>query len=161
MKKVLVIYYSRTGTTKKLADSIANLLGADREEIVDTKKRLWLVWYIMSGRDAALKKQTTIQEIVHDVSMYDIVCIWTPVWDFTMSAAIRTYLTIYEKKLPNSLIFFCTQASSWAERTFQEMGNMVGRSPITTIACSTKEILKDTYQEKIKEELIQAWIISV
>ena len=40
MKKILVVYYSRTGVTKKLALSIAQLLQADIEEIIDTKKRL-------------------------------------------------------------------------------------------------------------------------
>jgi flavodoxin len=39
MKKNLVVYYSRTGVTKKLALSIANMLDANREEIVDMKKR--------------------------------------------------------------------------------------------------------------------------
>jgi len=66
----------------------------------------------MAGRDAALKKLTNIQDISYDMAAYDIVCIGTPVWDFTMSAAIRTYLVLYEDKLPASLIFFCTQASS-------------------------------------------------
>ena len=39
MKKILVVYYSRTGMTKKLALSIVDILGADGEEIIDTKKR--------------------------------------------------------------------------------------------------------------------------
>jgi flavodoxin len=39
MKKILVLYYSRTGITKVLASYIAKLLNADLEEIVDTKKR--------------------------------------------------------------------------------------------------------------------------
>jgi flavodoxin len=43
MKKILVVYYSRTGMTKKLANSIANLLFADIEEIVDTKNRSGLM----------------------------------------------------------------------------------------------------------------------
>jgi flavodoxin len=39
MKKILVVYYSRTGITKKLARSIVDILSADGEEIVDTKNR--------------------------------------------------------------------------------------------------------------------------
>lgn len=155
MKKTLVVYYSRTWTTKKLALSIADILDADIEEIVDMKKRLGLIGYIMSGRDAALKKQTTIQEWIHKISDYETVYIWTPVWDFTMSAAIRTFLTKYENVLPDALIFFCTQASSWAETAFQEMANIVGRRPLATIVCSSKDVYKDTYQEQIKKEIQQ------
>jgi flavodoxin len=41
--KILVVYYSRTGVTKKLAENIAKELHADGEELVDIKKRkgLW------------------------------------------------------------------------------------------------------------------------
>ena len=159
MKKILVVYYSRTGMTKKLALSISDMLGADSEEIIDTKKRAWVVWYIMAGRDAALKRQTTIQTVTKNPSEYDMVCIGTPVWDFTMSAAIRTYLTMYEKQLPTSLIFFCTQASSWAETAIQEMASITGKKPSTTIVFSSKEISRDGYREELKKQLSQAWIL--
>lgn len=160
MKKILVVYYSRTGVTKKLARSIADLLHADLEEIIDIKKRSGVLWYIIAGRDTALKRQTTIQEIIHDIASYDVVCIGTPVWDFTMSAAIRTYLTNYEELLPDALVFFCTQASSWAETVFQEMAKIVGKRPTTTIVCSSKEILKDEYISYIKDQLTWAWLLN-
>ena len=158
MKKILVIYYSRTGLTKKLAMCLMDLLHADGEEIIDRKKRSGIMWYIGAGKDAALKRQTNIQEVIHDPSAYDLVCIGTPVWDFTMASAIRTYLTIYEKKLPASLVFFCTQASSWADTTFQEMANITGKKPITTIVCTSKNIAKNQYQAYVKAQLIQSWL---
>jgi len=159
MKKILVLYYSRTGITKKLATFIGDVLDADIEEIVDTKNRSGVMWYIMAGRDAALKRQTKIQNIIHDTSTYDVVCMWTPVRDFTMAAAMRTYLTTHEKNLPTSLVFFCTQASSWAENTFQEMANIVGKSPLMTIVCSSKEVARDSYQEQVKKQLEIAWLL--
>lgn len=160
MKKTLVVYYSRTGVTKKLALHIAKLVAADVEEIIDTKKRLGLIWYILAGRDAALKKETKIKKIVHNLDNYDAVYIGTPVWDFTMSAAIRTYLIKYEKKLPATFVFFCTQASSGSDATFQEMANIVGKGPISTIVFSSKEVMRDEFQEQVKNQLKAAWLLS-
>ena len=160
MKKILVIYYSRTGVTKKLAMTIASHFPADLEEIVDTKKRAGIIGYLMAGKDAAQKRQTKIQPLIHDPSAYDIVCIGTPVWDFTMSAAIRTFLTTYETKLPASLVFFCTQASSWADSAIQEMANIVGKKPITSIICSSKDITKDSYQDYVENQLVDAWVLA-
>jgi len=114
----------------------------------------------MSGKDAAQKKQTKIQNIVHDLSVYDLVCIGTPIWDFTMSAAVRTFLTIYEKKLPASLVFFCTQASAGADSTIQEMANIVGKKPIASIICTSKEIAKNDYMDDIEEQLAQSWLLN-
>ena len=160
MKKALVVYYSRTGTTQKLASHIASLLNADVEELVDTKKRRGLIWHLIAGKDAAQKRLTKIQPIIHDLSAYDIVYIGTPVWDFTMAAAVRTFLLIYEKKLPASLIFFCTQASSGADSAIQEMAHLSGKKPIATIVCSSKDIEKNSYQEDIETQLAQAWLLA-
>ena len=160
MKKILVVYYSRTGSTKSLALSIANLVHADVEELIDKKKRKGLLGHLVSGRDAALKRQTKIQTVIHDPSAYDIVYIGTPVWDFTMSSAIRTFLLTYEKKLPASLVFFCVQASSGADSTIQEMANLSGKKPIATIICSSKDIEKNSYQENIEDQLDQAGLLA-
>jgi flavodoxin len=143
-----------------LASYIAKLLNADLEEIVDTKKRTGWMWYLIAGKDAAQKKLTKIQPLIHELSDYDIVCIGTPVWDFTMSSAIRTFLTNHEKKFPASLIFFCTQASLWADSTIQEMANIIGKKPITSIVCTSKEINKNTYQDYVESQLVAAWVLA-
>lgn len=65
---------------------------------------------------------------------------------------------MYEKQLPASLIFFCTQASSWAENAIQEMASITGKKPSTTIVFTSKEISRDSYQETLKKQLSQAWI---
>ena len=36
--RALIVFYSRTGNTKKVAKEITNLIKADSEEIFDTKK---------------------------------------------------------------------------------------------------------------------------
>ena len=37
--KILVAYYSRTGTTRKVAETIAGILKCDIEEVLDKKSR--------------------------------------------------------------------------------------------------------------------------
>src|SRR5262245_20444151 len=47
--KVLVTYYSRSGHTRRLAERIAQVLGADLEPIVDQRPRAGLLGYLRSG----------------------------------------------------------------------------------------------------------------
>jgi len=53
--KILVIYYSRTGVTKKVAEILKGKLGADLEAIEDKINRRGVFGYIRSGREATLK----------------------------------------------------------------------------------------------------------
>ena len=48
MKK-LVVYYSRTGNTKVVAEKIANQLNADISEIIDRKNRKGRLVFLTGG----------------------------------------------------------------------------------------------------------------
>jgi flavodoxin len=45
-RKVLVVFYSKTGHTREIAQDIAKHLDADLEEITDQKKRTGLLGFI-------------------------------------------------------------------------------------------------------------------
>ena len=55
--KCLVVYYTRTGKTKVVAEKVSAELGADIEEIVDLKKREGKLGWIAGGRDAMQKNK--------------------------------------------------------------------------------------------------------
>jgi flavodoxin len=147
--KALVAFYSRTGTTKKAAVEIARLLKADVDEIIDKKNRKGAVGYMLAGRDATLKKLTAI-ETKKDASKYDLVVIGTPVWAFTVSSPVRTYLTQNKGRLKR-VAFFCTEDGSGSQRAFKAMSEICGNIPKAHLALRTKDVWKGNVEEKIKE----------
>jgi flavodoxin len=68
--KPLVVFYSRTGTTKKIGEARTNLLQCDSEELIDTKKRKGLIGLLRTGREATANKLTVIEPLVHDPEMF-------------------------------------------------------------------------------------------
>ena len=60
--KILVVYYSRTGNTKFVAEEITAELNADMEEIVDLKSRGGKMGWLSASRDATGNRQTNIGE---------------------------------------------------------------------------------------------------
>ena len=70
--KALVIYYSRTGRTKKVAETILNNLSCDIEEIVDIKKRTGPLGFFHSGRQVIKKKLSVIKNTEKEPSEYDL-----------------------------------------------------------------------------------------
>jgi flavodoxin len=90
--KSLVVYYTRTGKTRFVAETIAAQLGADIEEIVDQKKRGGVLGWIMSGKDASRKSLTEIAQTTKLPQDYDLIVIGTPIWAWSPTPAIRSYI---------------------------------------------------------------------
>jgi hypothetical protein len=78
--KPLVVYHSRTGTTKQIAEALAQSLNCDSEELIDTKKRSGPLGLMSAGKDAKAKKLITLADIKHDPSPYDLVVLGMPIW---------------------------------------------------------------------------------
>jgi flavodoxin len=59
--KTLVVFYSRTGNTRKVGKEMTKHLKADIDEIVDKKRRCGILGWLGSGKDALRKKLTEIE----------------------------------------------------------------------------------------------------
>jgi flavodoxin len=145
---VLVVYYSRTGKTRQVAEDIATDLGGDIEEIIDTKKRSGPVGFLTAGRDSGRGSLTTIGAPNKDPSAYDLVIVGTPVWNNTVSTPIRTYLSMQKDKIVRSA-FFLTQDRKESE-TFAAMQEVLGKKPIATLQLiGVKRLDKADYRKKL------------
>jgi flavodoxin len=148
--QALVVYFSRTGHTKKVGDELAKALPGDVEEIVDTVNRAGPVGWLKSGREASGKMLANIQPVKKDAASYDIVVIGTPIWASNMSSPVRTYLTENKAKFKN-VAFFCTEGSKGSEKAFAEMGEIVGKKPKATLAITMADIKGGTVGDKVKK----------
>ncbi len=146
----LVVFYSRTGTTKKVGEAIATALNCDSEELVDTRKRSGPIGFLRSGREAQSKQLTVLQPVRYDPSLYDIVILGTPNWAHTMSSATRTYITENKSKF-TSVAFFCTQGGDEEKSVFDDMEALCGKQPVDTLAIRQNEVRKGDVQGKIRQ----------
>lgn len=140
---ILVVYYSRTGVTRKVAEYIAKQLGADIEEIIDMKKRSGIWGFLIGGRDALKRKETKISEIKKDPSKYDLVITGSPVWAGNMAPAIRTYLNKSKPDIKSSA-FFATSGGLTQEKIFNEVRSLLDKDIISLIGICTRELKDDS-----------------
>ena len=147
--KSLVVYYSRTGNTRKVARDISNAMNSDIEEIIDTKKRTGPIGFMGAGKDGKGKKLTKIKEITIDPQNYDLVIIGTPIWAWNMSAPVRTYLTTYGKKF-NNVAFFCTFGGNLGN-TYEEMEELCSKKPVRTLSILDKDLKEGKHKDKLKK----------
>ncbi len=152
--KVLVAYYSRTGTTKIVADELAQRLGVDVEVIADTKNRQGLLGWLGAGRDASKKSKTAIGPLKYDPAAYDLVILGTPVWAWNMTPAIRTYILQNREKF-KKVAFFCTMGASGDLKTFAGMAELCGQKPVAAMALRADEVKIRQYHSAINKFLAE------
>ena len=146
--KPLVVFYLRTGTTKKVGEALADLLQCDSEELIDTKKRAGPLGFLRSGRDAARNKLTVLKPLIHDPALYDVVALGTPVWNGLMSSPMQTYITINKSKF-NRVAFFCTQGGFENKKLFSDMQALCGRHPASVLALRAAAVKNEEYNERL------------
>jgi len=143
--KILITYYSRTGTTKVLAKKISKKIKADIDEIEDEKDRSGFSGFIITAIDSLFKISTQIKTKKNPEN-YDLVIIGTPVNIKRMSPAIRTYITKY--KFKNTALFSTTYFGE--TKHFNEM-TILSRKPLATLAIKSNNIFKKETDKKINE----------
>ena len=104
--KTLVVYYTRTGNSKFAAETIAAELGADVEEVIDLKNRQGKLAFMSCGRDAMRGKETEIAPTKRNPADYDLIVIAQPVWAWSPTPAIRTYLNTNDLSGKKVALFF-------------------------------------------------------
>jgi len=104
--KSLVVYYTRTGNARFVAETIAAEVGADIEEAVDLKKRSGILGYLSGGRDARQGKETEIAPTKKSPADYDLIIVGTPIWAGKPTPAITTYLKKNDLSGKKVAVFF-------------------------------------------------------
>jgi menaquinone-dependent protoporphyrinogen IX oxidase len=91
--KTLIIFYSRTGITKTIAETIAKEIGADSVEIKETHSdRLGFWGFVGAGWDAFLDNHSEILPQKINLQEYDTVIIASPIWSWNFATPIHTLL---------------------------------------------------------------------
>ena len=145
--KALVIYYSWTGNTRKIADGIAKALApraeVDVEELKErVTRKMGFFGFLAAGRDASLKRKTAIMPVKAPLASYDVVIVGTPVWAWGVSSPVRTFLNANAKDAAK-VAFFLTTGGQGIEKTFRKMQALCGKAPLATLGFTEKELKGD------------------
>ena len=147
-KRALVVYYSRTGNTRQVAEAIAEGMQCDIEQVSDTKKRSGLLGFLAGIRDSLCKKTARIAPARLDPGQYELLIVGTPVWAGTMTPAIRAYITEHKEHVP-ALAFFLTTNTSGIEGTFASLAELAGKEPLGRLGLTAKDLKKGDWRGQV------------
>lgn len=99
-RRIAVVYFSKTGNTRKVAEAIRSLTGADLYEV--TTKEPYPEEYtptteiVKEEIEKGIEREIVAPKI--DLSKYDVVILGTPTWWHHVAQALRTWIKSVDLK---------------------------------------------------------------
>ena len=126
MSKKLVAYFSASGKTAKVADMLADAVGADiyeiRPEVPYSKADL--NWMNKKSRSSVEMNDKAFRPAIADknakIDQYDTIFLGFPIWWYVAPTIINTFLESYDFA-GKKIILFATSGSSGFGKTVEEL----------------------------------------
>lgn len=157
-KKALVAYFSCSGVTKGVAETLADAAGADLYEIKPEVPYTAadLNWMDKKSRSSVEMKDPSLRPAiagkVSNMSEYEVVFVGFPIWWYTAPNIINTFLESYDFS-GKTIILFATSGGSGFGKTVEKLKGSVS----TTAKIKEGKILNG----KPSKEELAAWIKSI
>lgn len=142
--RTLVVYYSLGGTTRKLAESIANSAGADIAEIRCAQYGPGMMSFLAACYDSVMGRLPEISVSAQALSSYDLVVVGGPVWAGHAATPVRRFLTDHRQELQR-IATFVTFGGSGGQPALTEMATVSGKTPQAELAQTTNDVLGNRF----------------
>jgi flavodoxin len=161
MTRILVVYYSLTGNTKFIAETIKTELNADilplkpiKELSADSAMR-----YFWGGFQTFMKKKPKLEDYTVTPEEYDLLVLGTPVWAWRYSPPIHSFINKHDLSSKKVALWMC-----YAGDGVKAMGRFKGLLENANIIADTgfqdpmqkgKEEAKEKAKKFTKEIMLQ------
>ncbi len=136
MNKVLVVFYSRTGTSRQLASLLAESKGWAVGEITDARPGRG-DWRCVL--DSLLVRRPPIRYQGPPPEQFDAVVLAAPIWMYRLAGPMRSFVAQYREGL-RTVAVMTSMGSRGAPNAVAEIADILGRSPVFAVAFTDREI---------------------
>jgi flavodoxin len=148
MQKTLLVYYSLSGNTKKVAEEMVRIGGWDIGVIKDTDPRKGTWGYMRSALETLFKMNPAIDYIGNDPGAYDTLVLGSPIWVGRLASPMSSFAHQYKDKLKN-IACFCTMGGTDSKNWQAQLASVYGQTPTQSLALQEKEAASEAAREKM------------
>lgn len=156
--KILVVFFSRTGTTKRLAEAIARAEHGELEELREARSRRGPLGWLRSGYEGTYCRSAKTLPLLHDLRNYDLVFVGSPTWSRSLSSPVRGFLEQHGAELKDVAVF-ATCGGHGAENVLEQMTGLLREAPLARLPLAERDARHNpaVWAAEFAESAIAAW----
>lgn len=147
MNPCLIVYYSRSGYTRRVAQALANGCAADVEELRPVRDYTGVLGYLRAAADTLRLRTPLLEPLQHDPSAYQLVVVGTPVWAGRIPAPVYTFLSEHAARCRH-LAAFSTMGGQGADKVLDAMAELAGKPLAGRLVLTDREVDAGDYVER-------------
>jgi hypothetical protein len=159
MNKVLIVMYSRTGTSQRLARHLSQQRHWPLGEIHDPgmpgrqPRGLWQCLV-----DSWREREPPIRYEGPSPGDFDIVVTVSPIWVHRVAAPMRSFLSAHRPQLPQ-LAVISVLAGSGAPKALAEVTRMTNRRPVAHVAVTRRDVANGNHEAMLDafSQRVDSW----
>jgi hypothetical protein len=146
--KTLVVYFSRTGQTQRVANEIARRCDAHLEGIrLQRQGASWFAgwrynWQTLTHAEPPICRPT------RNPANYDLVVLGIPTTRTGLAPPIRSYVRQYGDRIRH-MALFCAEGTGIDAQGFSEVSALYGKRPVATFGVARKHLPAIAHREQL------------
>lgn len=156
--KVLIVYFSRSGTTRLLAEAIARATHGELEELREGRSRRGVLGWLRSGYEGTYRKAVETLPLRHDIGSYDLLFVGSPTWNQALSSPVRGFLQQNRAQLAN-VALFVTCSARGSEQALAQMIELLPEPALATLGMLENDVRHGpaVWVGELVEAALEAW----
>ncbi|MET3494428.1 flavodoxin family protein [Variovorax boronicumulans] len=139
MNNVLVIVYSYTGTSRKVAELLCCQQSWPLAEVTDARPRRGTLGNWRCMLDSLLRRRPAFRYDGPPPSDFDAVVLVSPIWMLQLAGPMRSFVASQRDRLPEVAVL-SVMGGQGGPNAAAEIATVLGRAPILSSAVTMREV---------------------
>jgi len=139
MSNVLVVFYSYTGTSRRVAELLCSQQNWRMAEVLEARPRRGMRGTLRCLLDSALRRQPPVRYEGPPPEGFDAVVLVSPIWMQRLAGPMRSFVAERRARLPDVAVVN-VMGGTGAPDAIAEISRRIGRAPVLSTSVSMHEV---------------------
>ncbi len=150
MLRTLIVYYSLTGNTEKVAREMATHLNADLEPIEEVSPRRGALGHLRTLFEMIFRSTPRIKPSRKAIEDYDLVILGAPVWASSAASPMRAFIARECGRIDDFAVF-CTEEGVGGEKANRQISAPCAKEAAARMIVLEKDVKSGAFKSQVAE----------